>query len=63
MHLNQYTGEILRIKRSPETLLAGKIMNSLYPLHVGFAGGLSLKILYVAIGLTPFGLLITRFIF
>lgn len=30
--LNQYTGEVLRIERSPETPLAGKIMNSLYPL-------------------------------
>jgi uncharacterized iron-regulated membrane protein len=36
-------------------------MNSLYPLHVGFAGGLPLRILYLAIGLTPLGLLITGF--
>lgn len=59
--LDQYTGEILSIQRSPETPLAGKIMNSLYPLHIGFAGGLPLRILYLAIGVTPLGLLITGF--
>jgi len=59
VHLNQYTGEVLRIDRSFETPLAGKIMSLLYPLHVGFAGGLPLRILYLAIGITPLGLLIT----
>jgi uncharacterized iron-regulated membrane protein len=60
--LNQYTGEILRVVRSPQISLAGKIMNSLYPLHTGFAGGFLLRILYVAIGITPLGLFITGFV-
>lgn len=61
VELDQYTGEVLRLKNGLEAPLGDKILNSFLPLHFGTFGGLPTRILYVFVGLTPLILFITGF--
>lgn len=59
--VDQYSGKVLWVENSLEAPLATRIMNALFPLHIGIYGGLRMRILYVLIGLTPAVLFITGF--
>ena len=61
VYLDQYTGELLRIENALKAPLADRIMNSLYPLHIGVFGGISKRVFYVFVGLTLPILFITGF--
>lgn len=61
VHLNQYTGEVLRIDNALKAPLAQQIIGVIYPLHVGVVGGLGVKCLYVLLGFTPIALFVTGF--
>ena len=51
--INQQTGKILQINRLSEKPWTERIEATFFPLHVGNFGGLTVKILYVLIGLSP----------
>jgi uncharacterized iron-regulated membrane protein len=59
--LDQYSGEVLRVENALEAPLANRILNALFPLHIGIYGGLAMRILYIFIGLAPTVLFITGF--
>lgn len=62
IYLDQYSGEVLRVDNDLKAPLATRIMNALYPLHIGSYGGLGMRIVYVFIGLAPTALFITGFV-
>ncbi|MUG96468.1 PepSY domain-containing protein [Scytonema sp. UIC 10036] len=53
VYLDQYTGEVVRLKNALEAPLGEKILDSFIPLHFGTFGGLPSRVLYVFIGFTP----------
>ncbi|MDB9510665.1 PepSY-associated TM helix domain-containing protein [Kamptonema animale CS-326] len=57
--LDQYSGKVLLVKNAFKVSLAERILNLLFPLHIGVYGGLIMQIVYVFIGLTPALLFIT----
>lgn len=59
VYLDQYTGEVLRLKNGLEASLGDKIMDSFIPLHFGTFGGLPTRILYIFVGFAPLILFIT----
>lgn len=59
VYLDRHSGEILRVENAFKVPLATRILNSQLSLHNGSYGGLSMRILYVFIGLTPAALFIT----
>ena len=61
VHLNQYTGEVLRVDNAVDGSLGKRLIGAIYPLHVGAVGGLGIKSLYIPLGLAPIALLITGF--
>lgn len=62
LYFDQYTGELLERENALEVSRTTKIVNDLYPLHIGRIGGVATKILQVAIGATPLILLVTGFL-
>jgi len=61
VYLDQYSGEVLGVENALEAPLANRILNALFPLHIGLYGGLAMRILYLFIGLAPAVLSITGF--
>ncbi len=59
VYLDRYSGEVLRVENSFTANAASRIIISWFPLHIGAFGGLTTRILYVFIGLTPTLLSIT----
>jgi uncharacterized iron-regulated membrane protein len=53
VYLDQYSGTILRVDSHQTKPLADQITNLFQPLHYGYFGGLSTRLLYVVIGLAP----------
>lgn len=49
--LDQYSGEILQTDRFNSASLAHRILNSLYPLHIGSYGGVYLRLAHAVAGL------------
>ncbi|MFN6563196.1 MAG: PepSY-associated TM helix domain-containing protein [Nostoc sp. ChiSLP01] len=62
VYLDWYSGQILRIVDSTKLSLGDRAIASFVPLHYGTFWGLTSRILYVLVGLTPTILLITGFI-
>ncbi|CAA9304505.1 Uncharacterized iron-regulated membrane protein; Iron-uptake factor PiuB [uncultured Leptolyngbya sp.] len=62
VYLDQYSGEILRVDNAQEASLANRILNALFPLHIGAYGGLGMRIFYVFLGLAPVTLSATGFV-
>ncbi|MEH2455992.1 PepSY-associated TM helix domain-containing protein [Nostoc sp.] len=62
VYLDQYTGKVLRIDNALKMPLGDRVLNSFTPLHYGTFGGLSTRILYVFVGLSPLILFITGFV-
>ncbi|MEG4404809.1 PepSY-associated TM helix domain-containing protein [Microcoleus sp. MON2_D5] len=59
VYLDRYSGEVLRVENGFTAPVASQIINLLFPIHIGAFGGLTTRILYVFIGLTPTLLSIT----
>lgn len=59
VYLDRYSGQLLRVENGFTAPVASQIINLLFPLHIGAFGGLTTRILYVFIGLTPTLLSIT----
>lgn len=59
VYLDQYSGQVLRVENGFTAPVASQIINLLFPIHIGAFGGLTTRILYVFIGLTPTLLSIT----
>lgn len=62
VYLDQYTGKVLRVDNSLKMPLGDRVLNSFTPLHYGTFGGLSTRIIYVFVGLSPSILFITGFV-
>ncbi len=63
VYLDPYRAKVLKIKGSPQQQSLGdRIVNSWLELHFGTFGGLSTRILYVFVGVSPLILFITGFI-
>ncbi|MEG4056649.1 MULTISPECIES: PepSY-associated TM helix domain-containing protein [unclassified Microcoleus] len=59
VYLDRYSGEVLRVENGFTAPVASQIINLLFPVHIGAFGGLTTRILYVFIGVTPTLLSIT----
>ena len=59
IYLNQYSGEVLRVQNIHYAPWVEKLMMWMYPLHIGSYGGVTTRILYVFLGLTPVALFLT----
>lgn len=59
LHPGNY--QVLDRSPAPEATTATRIMNLMYPLHIGSFGGVLIKILYVITGMAPAVLTITGF--
>ena len=57
--VNPYMAEVLQIKLPENITLGDRITSSFFPLHNGAFGGISTRILYVFVGLSPTVLFIT----
>jgi uncharacterized iron-regulated membrane protein len=61
--IDRYSGEIIKVNDlNTKKSLGDRVMESFYPLHLGTFAGLSSRIFYVFVGLSPTILLITGFI-
>lgn len=56
-------GEVLQVHRAPAQPLGSRAADAIYPLHIGVAGGLPLRLLTFVAGLLPAFLLVTGFLF
>jgi uncharacterized iron-regulated membrane protein len=59
VYLDQYSGEVLKVKNAQQASLGDRVTDSFSPLHYGTFWGLPTRILYVFVGLSPLILLIT----
>lgn len=62
VYLDMHTGEVLSIENALESPLGTRIVNMMYPLHIGLAGGIATRVLQIFIGLAPAVLFITGFL-
>lgn len=62
IYFNPQTGELISINRIAEENLWNKIESTFYSLHIGSYGGVTIKIIYIIVGLTPGFLSITGFL-
>ncbi|MCT7952154.1 PepSY domain-containing protein [Ancylothrix sp. C2] len=51
IYLDQYSGEILRVDSIYSFSLADRILNALYPLHIGSYGGILFRVIHAITGL------------
>lgn len=61
VYLDRYSGKILKLQDGLNLSLGDKVLNSFSPLHYGTFGGLSTRILYIFVGLSPLILAITGY--
>lgn len=54
--------KVLRVDNSQKAPLATKIVNAMFPLHIGAYGGVWMRIFYIFIGFTPAVLAVTGFV-
>lgn len=62
IHFNPQTGELISIYRIADESLLNKIESTFYSLHIGSYGGITIKVIYIIIGLAPGFLSITGFL-
>ncbi|MEH2201550.1 PepSY-associated TM helix domain-containing protein [Nostoc sp.] len=62
VYLDQYSGEVLRVDNALKMPLGDRVLNSFTPLHYGTFLGLTSRILYIFVGLTPLILFVTGFV-
>jgi uncharacterized iron-regulated membrane protein len=59
IYVDQYTGEILRVDGGNSFSLAGRVLNALYPLHIGSYGGIFFRLIHAITGLLTIVLFVT----
>ena len=59
IYLDQYSGEILQADTVNSASIANRILNSLYPLHIGSYGGIYLRLAHALAGLAAIILFMT----
>jgi uncharacterized iron-regulated membrane protein len=59
MDLDQYTGNILQLRNGLQPAWGDRLLNTFEPLHSGTFGGLTTRILYVFVGVSPTVLFVT----
>ena len=59
IYLDRYSGEILQADSVNSATLANRILNLLYPLHIGSYGGIYLRLVHAIAGLAPIVLFVT----
>jgi len=59
IYLDQYSGEILQADSVNSASIANRILNSLYPLHIGSYGGIYLRLAHALAGLAAIILFMT----
>ena len=57
--INPYTGKVLRVSDDATAPLGDRVLRALSSLHFGWWGGITTKILYSLLGLTPITLFVT----
>ncbi|HEY9810220.1 MAG TPA: PepSY-associated TM helix domain-containing protein [Halomicronema sp.] len=62
IYIDQYTGKILRADSAKPSSLAERVLNALYPLHIGSYGGIFFRLAHVITGLITIVLFITGLI-
>lgn len=62
VHLDPYTGTVVRADLHAERTPAQRILRAMFPLHAGTFGGLTTRILWVILGLAPALLFVTGFL-
>lgn len=62
VHLDQYTGKVLRLDNQQTQSLSKQIWKYIAALHFGTFGGIKTRILYVFLGIAPLILFMTGFI-
>jgi len=62
VHMNPYSGEVLRVDRPEQRAAADQALGWLGKLHFGNFGGWPVKALWVALGLSPAFLFVTGFL-
>ncbi|KAB8331050.1 PepSY domain-containing protein [Scytonema tolypothrichoides VB-61278] len=62
VYLDQYTGKVVQLKNGLQPSRADVVFNSFVPMHYGTFGGLTTRIFYIFVGLTPLILSITGFV-
>ncbi|MFN0066339.1 MAG: PepSY-associated TM helix domain-containing protein [Limisphaerales bacterium] len=62
VHLEPYTGTVVRADLHAERTPAQRILRAMFPLHAGTFGGLTTRILWVILGLAPALLFVTGFL-
>jgi uncharacterized iron-regulated membrane protein len=62
VHLDQYTGDVLKVARPADRSAGDRVMDWMGPLHLGNFGGLGVRIVWFVVGLAPAVLAVTGFI-
>jgi uncharacterized iron-regulated membrane protein len=62
VYFDQYTGEALFVEKSSTAPAGTRVYNTFYPIHTGVIGGVSTRILQVAIGFSPLVLFVTGYV-
>jgi uncharacterized iron-regulated membrane protein len=62
VYLDQYTGEVLRVRNSRSLSVGDEVMDVFVPLHYGTFGGLPTRIFYIFVGLVPTISFVTGFV-
>jgi uncharacterized iron-regulated membrane protein len=62
MLVNPYTGKALRVQDSKTLGLGDRVLNAFVPMHYGTFWGVTSRILYIFVGLSPLVLFITGFV-
>lgn len=62
VYLDQYSGVVLRVENSLEVPPNTWVWNQIYLLHIGTFGGLTTRVLYAVVGLSPIALSIKGFV-
>lgn len=53
LFISTLIAKVLRVDDSRKLPLATKIINAMFPLHIGAYGGVRMRILYIFIGIAP----------
>jgi len=62
IHVDAYTGEVLRVDRHAERTAGQRLIRAMFPLHTGTFWGLPTRILWTVVGLAPALLFVTGFL-
>ncbi len=62
VYFDQYSGKVLQVENALTASLGTRIVNTLYPIHIGVIGGTPTRLLQMIIGLSPLILFTTGYV-